>query len=85
MFQARLAQANCADIGRQAQESRAALVAAIEIYKQEFDRAQSKPFTIETLSEAIVSNEKMKRAMDHTIDILTQAKVEGCFGRDTDQ
>ena len=85
MLQFRPASANCADIGQQAKESFAALVTAKETYKEEFSRVQSKPFTIQSLTEAIASNEKMKRAMDNSIDILSQSKAEGCFGKDTDK
>jgi hypothetical protein len=80
-----LAYADCADINREATERYAALIATKEIYKADTLRAQSTPFSIETLTEGIALNAKMKAAMDNMIDNLSRAKAAGCLGNDTEK
>lgn len=79
----------CADTGQRVKESYASLRLAKELYKEEFFRSaknppKSLPDTITSLTEAINSSEKIKRAMDATIDVMRTAYAEGCFGKDSD-
>src|SRR5262245_35751547 len=58
VLQIPLVYANCADAGRQANDSFAAVVTAKDIYKEEVFRALKKPLSIEGLSAAIGSTER---------------------------
>jgi hypothetical protein len=78
-----LVYANCADVGRQANDSFAAVLTAKDIYKEEIFRTLKKPLSIEGLSAAISSTENMKRVVDDAIVILSQSKAEGCVDEDT--
>jgi hypothetical protein len=82
-LQTQLAHANCTDLGQEAKESYARLLAAKEAYKHEFYGTANKPLAAESLSEAIASNRKMKAAMDDAITALVRSKDGGCFGSDT--
>jgi len=84
VLQVQLVYANCADISRQANSSFASVITAKDLYKEEIFHAQSKPPTIESLSAAISSTEKMKGVIDDAIVILNQSKAEGCFDKDAD-
>src|SRR5262249_41459029 len=84
VLQVRLVYSNCADTSRQANSSFAAVITAKGLYKEEIFHAQSKPPTIESLSAAISSTEKMKEVIDDAIVILSQSKAEGCFDKDAD-
>lgn len=89
--QQQFASANCADIGREAQASFAALRSAKDIYKDEFFRvsktapSKSPDEAAQFLAEAINSEGKMKLAMDNTMDVLSRSQTQGCFGKDADQ
>jgi hypothetical protein len=79
--------ANCADINQQATASRDALVVAKDNYKREFMlslTAPDKDDEVKAVTSFIASTTKMKKAMDETIEVLSRAKAQGCFGKDTD-
>src|SRR5262249_60293899 len=79
VLQVQLVYANCADISRQANSSFAAVLTAKDLYKEEIFHAQSKPPTIESLSAAISSTEKIKGEIDEAIFIINNSKAEGYF------
>ena len=79
--QSRTAFADCAVLGKQAEENYTLLTVAMDDYKSIESRISKSTDKSVEFPKAISANAKLIKAIDNSIEILERGEADGCFGK----